>query len=55
MKPARDFNIGGVAWSNFKSGVNVNGIRAVFRRVSIDVVKVSTGVDEALVTLRGRE
>ncbi len=51
----RHFNIGGVAWSNFEPGVNVNGVRAVFRRENFDVVNVGAGVDEALVTLQGRE
>jgi hypothetical protein len=50
----RHFNIAGVAWSNFKLGVNINGRNAIeFVIKSIDVVNVSAGVDEALVALRG--
>jgi hypothetical protein len=46
------FNIAGVAWSNFKPGINING-RAPIINVSlpIDVANVSAGVDEALVAL----
>ena len=48
----RHFNIAGVAWSNFKPGINTNGRIAIFDySLSIDVVKVSGGVDEALVEL----
>ena len=48
----RHFNIAGVAWSNFKPGININGRVAVFNCIPrIDVVKVSAGVDEALVAL----
>ncbi len=54
---AHHFNIAGVAWSNFKPGVNTNGRVAIAGRVDIfhyiDVVRVSCGVDEALVALRG--
>ncbi len=45
------FNIAGVAWSNFKPGINVDGRTAIRNDMSIDVVNVSTGVDEALVEL----
>jgi hypothetical protein len=46
------FNITGVAWSNFKPGINTNGRIAIFNdSLSIDVVNVSAGVDEALVAL----
>ena len=48
----RHFNIAGVAWSNFKSGINTNGCIAIFdESLSIDVVNVGAGVDEALVAL----
>ncbi len=48
----RHFNIAGVAWSNFKPGININGRTAIFNdSLSIAVVNVSTGVDEALVAL----
>ncbi len=48
----RHFNIAGVAWSNFKPGININGHTAIVN-VSpvIDVVNVSAGVDEAVVAL----
>ena len=49
----RHLNIAGVAWSNFKPGINTNGRIAIFNdSLSIDVVNVSAGVDEALVKLR---
>ena len=48
----RHFNIAGVAWSNFKPGINTNGRTAIFNdSLSIDVVNVGAGVDEALVAL----
>jgi hypothetical protein len=49
----RHFNIAGVAWSNFKPGINVNGRTAILNviLVLLDVVNVSAGVDEALVAL----
>ena len=48
----RHFNIAGVAWSNFKPGINTNGRFAIFNFIpSIDVVSVGAGVDEALVAL----
>lgn len=48
----RHFNIAGVAWSNFKPGINTNGRTAIFNdNLSIDVVNVGAGVDEALVAL----
>ena len=44
----RHFNIAGVAWSNFKPGINANGRFAIFNdSLSIDVVNL----DEALVAL----
>ena len=50
----RHFNIAGVAWSNFKPGVNTNGRNAIeFVIRSIDVVNVGARVDEALVALGG--
>ena len=49
----RHFNIAGVAWSNFKPGINTNGRFAIKNvSLSIDVVNVSTGVDEALMALK---
>ena len=51
----RHFNIAGVAWSNFKPGINTNGRTAISNvSLSIDVVKVGAGVDEAVVELKGR-
>ena len=48
----RHFNIDGVAWSNFKPGINTNGCIAVANlSLSIDVANVGGGVDEALVAL----
>ena len=48
----RHFNIAGVAWSNFKPGINTNGRIAISDVIlSIDVVNVGAGVDEALVAL----
>ena len=49
----RHFNIAGVAWSNFKPGIDINGRTAILNdSLSIDVVNMSTGVDEALVALQ---
>ena len=55
----RHFNIAGVAWSNFKPGINTNGRTAISNNVlSVDTVKVGGGVNVAVVTLgvegRGR-
>ena len=49
----RHFNIAVVAWSNFKSGININGKNAIiiFFCPPIDVANVSADVDEALVAL----
>jgi hypothetical protein len=48
----RHFNIAGVAWSNFKPGINTNGRAAIFNHISsIDVANVGAGVNEALVAL----
>jgi hypothetical protein len=48
----RHFDIAGVAWSNFKPGINTNGRIAILNdTLSIDVVNVGAGVDEALVAL----
>ena len=48
----RHFNIAGVAWSNFKPGIDNNGRTAIANvSLSIDVANVSAGVDEALVAL----
>ena len=45
-------NIAGVARSNFKPGININGRFAILNdSLSIDVANVSAGVDEALVAL----
>ena len=49
----RHFNIAGVAWSNFKPGINTNGRFAILNdSLSTDVVNVGAGVDEALVALK---
>jgi hypothetical protein len=49
----RHFNIAGVAWSNFKPGINANGRKAIMNvSPSIDVANVGGGVDEALVDLQ---
>jgi hypothetical protein len=48
----RHFNIAGVAWNNFKPGINTNGRFAIFNdSLSIDVVNVGASIDEALVAL----
>ena len=48
----RHFDIAGVAWSNFKPGINTNGRTAILNAIqSIDAVDMSAGVDEALVEL----
>ncbi len=48
----RHFNIAGVAWSNFKPGININGRFAIFHvSLSIDVANMGAGVDEAVVAL----
>jgi hypothetical protein len=58
----RHFNIAGVAWSNFKPGINTKGRIAISNgiasalsiivvRLHIDVANVGAGVDEALVAL----
>ncbi len=49
----RHFNIAGVAWSNFKPGINTNGRIAIFHvSLSIDVMNVGASIDEALVALQ---
>jgi hypothetical protein len=49
----RHFNITGVAWSNFKPGINTNGRTAISSMIlSIDVVNLTAGVDKAIVALR---
>ena len=49
----RHFNIAGVAWSNFKPGIDINGRKAIFNdSLSIDVANVGAGVDKALVELQ---
>ena len=49
----RHFNIAGVAWSNFKPGIDINGRMAIFNdSLSIDVMNVGADVDEALVALK---
>ncbi len=48
----RHFNIAGVAWSNFKPGINNNERTAILNdSLSIDVMNVGAGVDEAVVVL----
>ena len=50
----RHFNIAGVAWSNFKPGIDINGRFAIFNAsLSIDVANVGAGVDKALIELQG--
>ncbi len=49
----RHFNIAGVAWSNFKPGIDINGRSAILNvGLSIDVANVGAGVDEALIELQ---
>jgi hypothetical protein len=49
----RHFNIAGVAWSNFKPGIDINGRTAIFDVIlSIDVANVGAGVDKALIELQ---
>ena len=49
----RHFNIAGVAWSNFKPGIDTNGRTAIINdSLSIDVMNVGAGVDEALIELQ---
>ena len=52
----RHFNIAGVAWSNFKPGIDINGRTAILNdSLSIDVANVGAGVDKALVELQEGE
>ncbi len=49
----RHFNIAGVAWSNSKPGIDINGRTAIFNdSPSNDVANVGAGVDKALVELQ---
>jgi hypothetical protein len=49
----RHLNIAGVAWSNFKPGIDTNGRTAIFNdSLSIDVMNVGAGVDKALIELQ---
>ena len=49
----RHFNIAGVAWSNFKPGIDINGRTAIIKdSPSIDVANVGAGVDKALIELQ---
>ncbi len=49
-----NFNIAGVARSNFEICVDRNGDMTIFKKnASVDVVKVGADVDETIVTLRG--
>ncbi len=49
----RHFNIAGVAWSNFKPGININGRTAIMKEsLSIVVMNVGAGVDKALMELQ---
>ncbi len=46
------FNIAGVAWSNFKPGININGYNVIIdESPSINVANMGARVDEALVAL----
>ena len=48
----RHFNIAGVAWSNFKPGINTDGHFAIFNNnATEDVVKMSAGVVVIVVAL----
>ena len=50
-----DLNIAGIAWGNFKIGINVNGRFAVLTLiVTVDVVNVRSGIHVAVVMLKGR-
>ncbi len=52
MMRIRHFNIAGVAWSNFKPGIDINGRIAIIQfTTTIDVVHVSTGVDVTIMDL----
>ena len=47
------FNIAGVAWSNFKPGIDINGRMAIFNEsLTVDVANVGAGIDKALVALQ---
>ena len=49
----RHFNIAGVAWSNFKPGIDINGRTAIMKEsLSIVVMNVGAGVDKALIELQ---
>ena len=49
----RHFNIAGVAWSNFKPGIDINGRFAIYNdSLSIDVMNVGAGVDKPLIELQ---
>ena len=51
---ARNFDVVGVAWSNFEIGVDVNGSFSILNDVAaIDVVDVCDSVNVAAVKLRG--
>ena len=50
----RHFNIAGVAWSNFKPGIVINGRTAISNdSLSIDVANVGAGVDALTTCLPG--
>ena len=50
----RNFNVSGIAWSNFKPGVDVNESMVIQNfMATIEVVNVCGGVDVSVVTLRG--
>jgi hypothetical protein len=49
-----NFNVAGVAWSNFESGVNINESLSIENHIAtIDVVNVRDGVNVSVVALRG--
>ena len=51
----RHFNIAGVAWSNFKPGIDINGRIGISNdSPSIDVVNVGAGIHIAVVDLKGK-
>ena len=52
----RHFNIAGVAWSNFKPGIDINGRIAIYNEsLSIDVANVGAGIHIAVVELKGKK
>lgn len=49
-----NFNVAGIARSNFEPGVNINGSFAIVLKIAIiDVASVCDGVNVSVVALRG--